>query len=164
MDVTYQRAFTASETSSSVPTGYYELSPAQDRYYDMQADHIKEKDVGMDKNEICKAISRVKLEDEEEHELNIEYMVQDDDYKLPWKIKDATVATGLNAITYSSDSDEKPAARKEPITDTQNLKQPIKGSQLGKIVRHSEDGPTDMDPIITGFGIIGQGGSQAISG
>ena len=41
LDVTYKRAFTASETSSSVPTGYYELSPARERYYDMQADHIK---------------------------------------------------------------------------------------------------------------------------
>ena len=91
----------------------------------------------MDKNEILKAISRVKLEDEEEHERNIEYMVQDDDYKSPWKIKDAKVATGLNAITYSSDSDEKPAARKEPVTDTQTLKEPIKGYHIGKRVRHS---------------------------
>ena len=40
----------------------------------MQADHIKENNVRMDKNEIRKAISRVKLEDEEEHERNIEYM------------------------------------------------------------------------------------------
>ena len=53
----------------------------------MQADHIKEKNVRMDKNDICKEISRVKLEDEEEHERNIEYMVQDDDYKSPWKLK-----------------------------------------------------------------------------
>ena len=81
-------------------------------------------------------------------------MVQDDDYMLPWKIKDATVVSRLNAITYSSDSDEKTAARKEPI----------KGSYLGKRVRHSEDGHTDIDPIVTGFGIIGQGGSRAISG
>ena len=50
LDVTYQRALTASEKSSSVPTGYYELSPARERYYDMQADHIKEKNFGMDKN------------------------------------------------------------------------------------------------------------------
>ena len=128
------------------------------------ADHVKEKNVGMDKDEICKAISHVKSEDEEEHERNIEYIVQDDNYKSPWKIKDATVATGLNAITYSSDLDEKPAARKEPIKDTQTLKEPIKGSHLGKRVRHSEDEPTNMDPIVTGFGIIGQGGSQAISG
>ena len=68
----------------------------------MQLDHIKEKNVGMGKKEICKAISRVKLQDEEEHERNIEYMAQDDDYKLPWKIKDAT---GLKAVTDSSDLD-----------------------------------------------------------
>ena len=118
----------------------------------------------MDKNEIRKAISRVKLEDEEEHERNIEYMVQDDDYKSPWKIKDATVATGLNAITDSSDLDEDPASRKEPITDAQTLKEPIKGYHLGNRVSHSEDGYTDMDPIVTGFGILGQGGPRGISG
>ena len=49
-------------------------------------------------------------------------MVQDDDYKSPWKIKYATVATGLKTVTYSSDLDEKPAERKEPSTDTQTLK------------------------------------------
>ena len=85
----------------------------------------------------------------------------DDDYKSPWKIKDAT---GLNAVTDSSDSDEKPAARKEQITDTQTLKEPIKGSHLGKIVRHSEGGSTDMDPVVTGLGIIGQGVPRAIIG
>ena len=62
LDVTYQRAFTAYETSSLVPPGHYELSPARERYYDMQADLITEKNVGMDKDEIRKAISRVKLE------------------------------------------------------------------------------------------------------
>ena len=40
LDVTYQRAFTTSETSSAVPTGFYELSPARERYYYMQANHI----------------------------------------------------------------------------------------------------------------------------
>ena len=84
LDVTYQRAFTASETSSAVPTGLYELSPAQERYYDMQADHIEENNVIMDKDEIRKAISCVKLEDEAEHERNNEYLAQEDDnYKLP---------------------------------------------------------------------------------
>ena len=106
----------------------------------------------------------MKSENEEEHERNIEIMIQDDDYKSPWKIKDVTVATGFKMVTYSSDSDEKPAARKEPITDTQTLKEPSKGSHLGKRVCHSEDEPTDMDPIVTGFGIIGQGGPRAISG
>ena len=54
LDVTYQRSFTASKTSPAVPTGHYELSPARERYYDIQADHIKENNVGMDKDEICK--------------------------------------------------------------------------------------------------------------
>ena len=91
-------------------------------------------------------------------------MIQDDDYKSPWGNKDATVATGLRTITYSSDSDKKPAARKEPIRDNQNIKEPIKGPHLVKRVRHSMDGPTDMDPVLTGIGIIGQGGSRNISG
>ena len=75
----------------------------------MQANQIKEKNFGMDEDEIRKAISHVKFEYEAEHERNIEYMAQDDDdYKSPWKIKDAT---GLNAVTDSSDSDEKPAMK-----------------------------------------------------
>ena len=41
LDVTYQRAFTASAKPSSVPTGFYQISPARERYYDMCADHIK---------------------------------------------------------------------------------------------------------------------------
>ena len=70
----------------------------------MQANHIKEKNDGMYEDEIRKAISRVKLEDEAEHERNIEYMAQDDDdYKSPWKIK---YATGLKAVTDSIDSGE----------------------------------------------------------
>ena len=71
LDVTYKRKFTVSEISSAVPPGHYELSPSQERYYDMQADIIAEKNVGMDKNSIRKAISRVKLEDEADHERNI---------------------------------------------------------------------------------------------
>ena len=116
LDVTYQRAFTASKTSSAVPPGYYELYPARERYYDMQADIIAEKNVGMEKNNIRKAISRVKLEDEVEHERNIEILTQeDDDYKSPWKVD----AADLRAVTETSDLGEinfkKPAARKEPI-------------------------------------------------
>ena len=39
----------------------------------------------MDEDEICKAISHVNLEDEVEHECNIEYLAEeDDDYKSPW--------------------------------------------------------------------------------
>ena len=48
LDVTYQRAFTASEATSSVPKGLYQISPARERYYDICADHIKENNVGME--------------------------------------------------------------------------------------------------------------------
>ena len=71
LDVTYQRAFTASEPPSEVPPRHYELFPARERYYDMQADIITEKNVGIDKNNIRKAISSVKLEYEAAHERNI---------------------------------------------------------------------------------------------
>ena len=45
--------------------------------------------------------------------------------------------------------DKKPAARKEPIKDTPTLKEPITGSYLGKRLRQSESGPTDMSPVVT---------------
>ena len=89
---------------------------------------------------------------------------EDDDYKSPWKEDSA----GLNEVTDSSDSGEitfkKPAARKEPITYTQTLKEPIKGYHLGKRVRQSESGSTDMDPVVPEFDFIGQGVPRAISG
>ena len=59
---------------------------------------------------------------------------------------------------------KEPAARKKPITDTHTLKEPIKGFHLGKRVCHLESGSTDMDPIVTEFDFIGQGGHWAISG
>ena len=130
----------------------------------MCADHIVEKNDGIEEDELRKAVASMKSENEEEHERNIKYMIQDNDYKLSWENKDATVATGLRTITYSSDSDKKPAARKEPTKDTQTTKEPIKGPHLGKRVRHSMDGPTNMEPVLTGVGIIGQGGSRNISG
>ena len=42
----------------------------------------------------------MKSEDEEEHERNIENMVQDDNYKSPWEIKEAIVATGFNGYVF----------------------------------------------------------------
>ena len=98
----------------------------------------------------------MKYEYEEEHERDIKDVVQDDDHKSPQKNKDATVATGLKMVKYSSDSDKKSAAGNEPIKDTQTIKEPIKGSHLGKRVLHSEDVPTDLDPVVTGFGILEQ--------
>ena len=72
-------------------------------------------------------------------------------------------AVGFAAVTDSSDSgnisfkipvkefdmDKKPAARKEAIKDTPTLKTPITGSYLGKRLRQSESGPTDMRPVVT---------------
>ena len=101
LDVTYQRAFTASETSPTVPIGHYELSPSRERYYDMHAKLLAENNVGMDKDKICKSISQVKLEDEAYHERNIEILTQEDDYySSPWKVDEV----GLNSVTNSSDS------------------------------------------------------------
>ena len=65
LDVTYQRAFIASEATSTVPKVFYRISSARERYYDMCADHIKERNVGMDKDELLKAISHVNSEDKE---------------------------------------------------------------------------------------------------
>ena len=103
LNVTYQRAFTASETLSPVPTGHYQPSPSQDRYYDMQAKLLAEKNFGMDKDKIRTAISQVKLEDEAYHERNIEILTHENDhYKSPWKGDEV----GLNTVTNSSDSGE----------------------------------------------------------
>ena len=175
----YQRAFTASETFPTVPTGHYELSPSRERYYDIQTKILAENNVVMDKDKICKAISQIKLEDEAYHEHNIEILTnKDDDYSSPWK-GDAVV---LNAVTNSTDSgeitfkipatesdlDKNPAARKEPIKDTPILKAPITGYHLGKRLRQSESGPTDMNPVVnpvvTELDFIGQGGPRAIIG
>ena len=113
LDVTYQCAFTASETSPAVPTGHYEIFPSQERYYDTQAKLLTEKLVGMDKDKIRKAISQVKLEDKAYYERNIEILTQeDDDYSLPWKGD----AVGLNVVANSSDSGE--IAFKIPVTES----------------------------------------------
>ena len=110
-DVTYQRAFTASKTSPTVPTasetsskapiiGHY-ISPSRERYWDMQAKLLTEKAVGMDKDKIREAISQVKLEDEAYHERIIEYLThEDDDYSSSWKGD----AVDFTAVTDSSDS------------------------------------------------------------
>ena len=67
LDVTYQRSFTASVKPSSVPKGHYEPSPAQERFYDMCVDHIIDKNDGIDKDEIRKAVAYMRSENEEEH-------------------------------------------------------------------------------------------------
>ena len=64
LDVTYQRAFTASAKLSTVPKGYYQISPVKERYYDIVADHIEEKNDGIDKVELQKSVAHVKSNDE----------------------------------------------------------------------------------------------------
>ena len=133
LDVTYRRAFTASETSLTVPTasgpsskapitGHY-ISPSRERYWDLQGKVLTEKAVGIEKYKISEAISQVRLEDEAYHERIIEYLThEDDDYSLSWKGD----AVGFTEVTNSTDSgniyfkipvtesdlDKNPAARK----------------------------------------------------
>ena len=66
----------------------------------MCADHIKEDNVGMEKDEIRTAISHVKYEAEEEHERNIENMLQDyawTNQKIP---SFTNLFTNLHRIIY----------------------------------------------------------------
>ena len=86
------------------------------------SDQILEKSDEIDKIELCKAVTHMKSENEEEHACNIKDMIPDNDYKWPWENKDATVATGLRRVTCSSDLDKETAARKEPIKDTKTIK------------------------------------------
>ena len=51
-------------------------------------DHVLEKNDGIDKIELCKAVAHVKDNDEAEHERNIKDIIQDDDYKSPQYQKD----------------------------------------------------------------------------
>ena len=68
LDITYQRAFTASAATSTLPKGFYQISPARERYYDIMENHIEETNVGnIYKDELRKAISHAKSEDEAKH-------------------------------------------------------------------------------------------------
>ena len=80
----------------------------------MQADLIAEKNFGMDKDKIRKAISKVKLEVEAYHERNIEILTQEvDDYRSSWKGD----AVGLNALTNQV------IREKLPLNAIKNLQQ-----------------------------------------
>ena len=62
----------------------------------------------------------------------------------------------------------KACRKKRAKKDTPILKAPIRGSHLSKILRQSESGPTDMNPVVnpvvTELDFIGQGGPRAING
>ena len=53
----------------------------------------------------------------------------------------------------------------EPIKYTQTIKEPITDdTHIVDRVRYLQDGPTNMDPVVTGVGIIVQGGPRTVSG
>ena len=119
----------------------------------------------------------MKSEDEAYHERNIDNMTQVDDYKSTWKNKYATDATTVNNAlddtgytfldsyhTDTSDSSKKVETSKEPIKDTQTIKEPITyDTHIFDRCRYVQDGPTNMGPIITRVGIIGQIEPRTIS-
>ena len=83
LDITYQRAFMA----TPVPERLYQPSPARDRYYDQIADSLIEWNVQSNgtikKDDLHKAITKLKTEEEAGHERKINNMTQVDDYKPP---------------------------------------------------------------------------------
>ena len=178
LDVTYQNAFTA----SPVQQGLYQISPALEIYYYMMTDHIEETNIGIEgtinKEELRKVITILKSEEEAEHELNIDNMTQEDDYKSPWKNKDAKFPTTVNNAlddteytfldsyqTDTSDLSKQVEMSKDTIKDTQTIKEPITDdNHIIDRVCYLQYGPTNMDPVLTGVGIIRQGGPRTISG
>ena len=77
-------------------------------------------------------------------------MTQVDDYKSPWKDKDASTVNNLAYEFLNGyedeiiDLDEKVEASKEPIKDTH--------------VHNTSVGTTSVDSAVTGVGIIGRRG------
>ena len=165
----------------------------------MQEKLLTERMDRMDKDKILEAVSQLKYEDEAYHERMIEMLIHEyDDYSLSCE-GDGTDSTDSDefkkllteidlgcCLVDMENLDKKPAARKYPIKDTPTLKAPITGCYLGKRLRQSESGPTDMrlvvrepltitenpfnpeplteNPIVTELNVIGQGGSRAVIG
>ena len=105
-------------------------------------------------------------------------MIQEDDYKSPWKNKDATDATTVNntlddtVFTFldsyqddTSDLSKQVETSKEPIKDTQKIKEPITDdTRIVDRCHYLQDGPTNMYPVLTRVRIIGKRGPWTISG
>ena len=96
--------------ASPVQEGLYQPYPERERYYDKMAEILIKSKVGSDgtinNDELHKAITKLKSEKEAEHERNILDMTQVDDYKLPWKDKDATTVNDM-AYTFLNSYDAK---------------------------------------------------------
>ena len=98
----------------------------------MMANNIIKTNVGsegtINGEELRKAITILKYEEEAEHERNINNMNQEDDYKSPWKSKDTTTVNNtVNDKVYkflnsqnddTSDSSKHVETSKYPIKDT----------------------------------------------
>ena len=99
LDVTYQRVF----MELPVHEEFYQPSPARKRYYDKMAESLIKAKVGSDgtinNDELHKAITQLKSEKEAGHKRNIIDMTQVDDYKSPWKDKDAST---VNDSAYNN--------------------------------------------------------------
>ena len=116
----------------------------------------------MYKDKIHEAVSQLKYEDEAYHERMIARLIHEYDYYSSSCEGDGTDLTDsdefkkfltesdLDIFLIDMESlDKKPAARKDPIKDTPTFKAPIIESYLGKRLRQSESGPTDMRPVVT---------------
>ena len=116
----------------------------------------------------------MKYDEEAGHERNINNMTQEDDYKSPWEYKDATTVNDkVNDTAHTflnewndeiSDLTEQVETSKEPIKETQTSAEPITDTNMVDRVRKQSVGTTNVDPVVTGVGIIGQGVPRAISG
>ena len=156
LDVTYKRAFMATPVSE----GIYQPSPERERNYDEIADSLIEANVQSNRTinnvDLHKAITLLKYEKEAEHERNISNLTQVDVYKLTWKYKYATTVNDLVYTFIKSYNDDASDSRKQ----VQTIKEPIKDTY----VHDTSVGTTNVDPVVTGVGIIGRGGPRAISG
>ena len=144
----------------------------------MMANNIINSNVGSDgtinDEELRKAINILKYEGEAGHECNINNMTQEDYYKSTWKDKDATTVNDtLNNTAYTflnsfnddiSDSSKHVETSKKPIKDTKTSKEPITDTHIVDRVCNLLDRTTNVDPVVTRVGIIGQRGPRAISG
>ena len=115
----------------------------------------------------------MKSAEEAENERNIDNMTQEDDYKSPWKETYATTVnntlddTGFTFLNSFQDDTSDLSKHIEtsmyPLKDTHTIKDPIiDDTHIVDKVRYLQDGPTNMDPVVTGVRIIVQGGSRTI--
>ena len=132
--------------ASPVQEGLYQLSSAQERYYDQIADSLIEANVQSNgtitDEELHKAITLLKSEKEAEHERNISNMTQIDDYKSPWKDKYATMVNDSTYTFLNSWNDDESGLSKQVETSKDTIKDTH--------VHDTSVGTTDEDPVVTG--------------